>query len=355
MVVLAQLAAGLLLDWRGLAVRFPSAARVLAAVPRDGHGPDVIFLGSSRFEGLLADEATALLRLESPEARPVRVCNLAVPGGDPIVQDFVLEHLLRQGARPRLALVEVSPDTVNHYNLWFNLHPHRQITWRDTPTYFVDVCRSGEFKMLAQSRLVPLYAQRRGLLRQAALSVGLPVTQPPRPGLPFDGATPPIGYDGHLLWDALLQIRRPPLSPAEAEARGAAAAVGWRRFKDYHPGGTTAAALERLLRRCRESGIEVVLIGAANDSHFRQHYTRDRDAAYFAYVGRLTRTYGCRFLDYRDAVPDQLFNDVCHLNGDGGHYLTRKLTREVLSPWLRQNDLGEQHGVSPPVRSGPAG
>jgi hypothetical protein len=355
LIVLAQLTAGMLLDWRGLAVRFPSAARVLAAAPRDGRGPDVVFLGSSRFEGLLADEATALLRLENPEAGPVRACNLAVPGGDPIVQDFVLEHLLRQGSRPRLALVEVSPDMVNHYNLWFNLHPHRQITWRDTPTYFRDVCRAGEFKKLAQSRLVPLYAQRHGLLREAARALGLPVSQPAHPPLPFDGASPPLGSDGHPLWDALLQVHRPPLSTTQAEAREAAAAVGWRRFHNYRPGGTTAAALERLLRRCRENGIEVVLIGAANDSHFRRHYTPDRDAAYYAYIGRLTRTYGCRFVDYRDAVPDQLFNDVCHLSGDGGHYLTRKLTREVLSPWLRQNDLGERRGVSPPVLTSPAG
>ena len=134
LVVLAQLTAGLLLDLRGLAVRFPSAARVLAAVPRDGHGPDVVFLGSSRFEGLLADEATALLRLENPEVGPVKVCNLAVPGGDPIAEDYVLECLLRRGSRPRLALVEVSPDAVNQYNQWFNLHPHRQITWREAFT-----------------------------------------------------------------------------------------------------------------------------------------------------------------------------------------------------------------------------
>src|SRR5438046_445265 len=74
---LAQLAAGLLLDWRGLAVRFPSAARVLAAAPRDGQGPDVVLLGSSRFEQLSAGEATVLLRLEHPDAGPAAVCNAA--------------------------------------------------------------------------------------------------------------------------------------------------------------------------------------------------------------------------------------------------------------------------------------
>ena len=60
-------------------------------------------------------------------------------------------------------------------------------------------------------------------------------------------------------------------------------------------------------------------------------------AAYTAYVRRLTETYGCRFLDYRDALPDQCFFDVHHLNLEGSHYFMRKLTHEVLSPWLGQH------------------
>jgi hypothetical protein len=188
---------------------------------------------------------------------------------------------------------------------------------------------------LAQARLVPLYAQRAGLLRQLAGPVAPPAA-PSRADV-FDGPVPLLRPDGRLAWDSLLQVRRAPLSPAEVEARQATAATAWKRFRDYRPGGTTAAALERLLQRCNRHGIDVVLIGAANDSFFRRQYTPEVDAAYFAYIGRLTQTYGCRFLDYRDAVPDQLFGDLCHLNGEGAHYLTRKLTRDVLSPWLREH------------------
>jgi hypothetical protein len=281
---------------------------------------------------LRADEATALLRLECPEAGPVRVFNAAVPAGDPIAEDFVLERLLRQGSRPRLAVVEVSPDTVNHYNEWFNIHPHRQITWRDTPWYFGDVCRAGELRKLAQARLVPLYAQRAGLLHLLAGPVAPPA--PSGTGA-CRGAALPVGPDGRPAWDALLQVQCPPLGPAEVACREAAAATAWKRFRDYRPGGTTAAALEHLLQRCNKSEIDVVLMGAANDSHFCRQYTPEIDAAYFAYIGRLAQTYGCRFIDYRDAVPDQLFGDLCHLNAEGALYLTRKLTREVLAPWLR--------------------
>jgi hypothetical protein len=344
---LAQLAAGLLLDWRGLAVRFPSAARVLADAPRGGRGPDVVFLGSSRFIPLRANEATALLRLENTSAGPVEVYNAAVPGGDPIVEDFLLERLLRQGSRPRLAVVEVSPDTVNHYNQWFNLHAHRQVTWREAPRYFCDICRVGEFKKLAQARLVPLYAHRRGLLQQLGQAIALwaPPTDPWGDDV-FGGPAPSLQSDGHLPWDSLLQIHGPPLSPAEAEGRRAMAANAGPRFRDYRPGGTTAAALERLLQRCRRHGIDVVLIGAPGDSSFLRQYTPERDASYRAYIGRLTGTYGCRFIDYRDAVPDQLFGDLYHLNGEGAHYMTRRLTREVLSPWLRRRQEADTGSVS---------
>lgn len=106
----AQLAIGLLLDWRGIAVRFPSLAHVLDAAPRGNRGPDVVFLGTSRSQGLHADEATALLRSEHPDAGPIEVCNAAVPGGDPIAEDYVLERLIAQQSRPRLAVVEVGPD-----------------------------------------------------------------------------------------------------------------------------------------------------------------------------------------------------------------------------------------------------
>ena len=339
--VAVQLAAGLLLDWRGLAVRFPSAARVLAAAPRDGHGPDVLLLGSSRFEQLSAGEAGVLLHREHPDADPEGVYNAAVPAGDPIVEDFLLERLLRQGSRPRLAVVEISPETVNEYNVWFTMHAHRQITWRDTPACFVEVCRADEFKRLVRARLVPLYAHRRELRRQALAAVTRPISPPPAPARRsaeelFGGSLPSVGPDGRLPWETLLQVARPPLTPAEAEARAAFARTTWKRFKDYQPGGTTAAALERLLQRCRANDIEVVLVGVPNDSYFLRQCTPDINATYLDYVGRLTRTYGCRFIDYRDAEPDQLFVDSNHLNGEGASHFVRRLTRDVISPWWQE-------------------
>jgi hypothetical protein len=327
--LLAQLAIGLLLDWRGIAVRFPSLARVLDAAPRGNHGPDVVFLGTSRSQGLHADEATALLRMEHPEAGAVEVCNAAVPGGDPIAEDYVLEHLISQRSRPRLAVVEVSPDTVNNYNEMFTLHCHRQICWWDAPQYFFDVCQAGEIRKLAVSRLVPLYAHRLEILHQSGVAATRVFSSPSKPPIKA-----PIDF-GNL--DALPP---PPLSAAEVERCEGYVEMSRRRFRHYAPGGSTADALERLLRRCRDNHIDVILYGAPCTSFFRMNFTPEIDAAYSAYIKRLTQTYGCRYIDYRDALPDQCFADMLHYNPSGGRIFTCRLTRDLISPWLQGKQPG---------------
>jgi hypothetical protein len=328
--VVAQLATGLLLDWRGVSVRFPSLAHVLNVAPRGNRGPDVVFLGTSRSQGLHADEATALLRMEHPESGPIEVCNAAVPGGDPIAEDYVLEHLISQGSRPRLAVVEVSPDTVNNYNECFALHCHRQICWWDVPRYFLDICRAGELKKLAASRLVPLYAHRREILHQSAV-VATGVFAPPSEAK----LRPPID-----LGISTSEQAPPPLSAAEVETCQGYEELSRKRFRDYLPGGSTAEALERLLRRCRDNDIDVILYSAPCTSFFRTNFTPEIDASYSAYIERLTQTYGCRFINYRDALPDQCFADMLHYNPSGGRIFTCRLTREVISPWLGRKQAG---------------
>src|SRR2546421_251153 len=64
----------------------------------------------------------------------------------------------------------------------------------------------------------------------------------------------------------------------------------------------------------------------------RDQYTPEINAAFLAHMDRLTRTYRCRFFDYRDQVPDYLFKDIHHLAPEGAYYFSRRLTREVLSP-----------------------
>ena len=101
-----QLAVGLALDRAPLGVRFHEADAALGRARAQGPTPDVLLFGSSRFRALiLPAEVEARLKERLGSGAP-RVTSLAFNGGDLIGTDFVLERLLAEGARPRLALVE---------------------------------------------------------------------------------------------------------------------------------------------------------------------------------------------------------------------------------------------------------
>jgi hypothetical protein len=56
-------------------------------------------------------------------------------------------------------------------------------------------------------------------------------------------------------------------------------------------------------------------------------------------VEQLTREHGCRFVDFRAAIPDHLFWDNHHLFPAGGEAFSRKLAEEVLLEVWRAKQL----------------
>lgn len=97
---------------------------------------DVLCLGSSRFGAALQPAVMrAAFRKRLGDGAPRRILNAAVPAGDPIAGDYWLKRLLREGARPKMVLVEVNPDVVNGHNVWFGadiLRQMRRATCRPT-------------------------------------------------------------------------------------------------------------------------------------------------------------------------------------------------------------------------------
>jgi hypothetical protein len=105
-----------------------------------------------------------------------------------------------------------------------------------------------------------------------------------------------------------------------------------RWITPYHIGGVSSEALERLLARCRAEGIGVVLLGIPACSAHRAAITPEIDVEYTAYLDRVTREYGCRFVDARDWVPDANYLDALHVRSEdgGAKNFTDRLCREVL-------------------------
>jgi hypothetical protein len=335
--LLAECAGTVVLDRCWLGVRFPVAAAVLRTAEKEDHAHDIVTLGSSRFEaGIVAEEIGARLRQDTGSPRPIRVLNASISAGDAITSDFMMRLLLKSGAHPALAVIEVNPETVNQRNFWLEQHINRQLTWPEVPAYFGDVVVTGQLAHLLRARLLGPHLHREKIWHESYQALahlfggGCPVS-------PSTTAT--FGPDAYsrLDWDELLRLTPQPV-PTERIRHFEAGIVHTRRLlRDYHIGGNPPAALERLIRRCRHHHIEVILVAVPVTTFHRNQYTPTINASFLAYMDRLTRTYHCRFFDYRDQVPDYLFRDIHHLTPEGGFYFSRRLTREVLSPAWKEH------------------
>src|SRR5262249_48799159 len=187
---------------------------------------------------------------------------------------------------------------------------------------------------LLSSRLLPLYLHRYQLRKQA---LG-PVVRLLRK----DESARRVVGDWWLV-DAGRQHPSPNLRglpPAEPPppGTGAAPAVGLMHswLRDYRLSPPITAALERLLRRCRASGIDVVLVGIPVLKAHRDLYPPEIDATYLGYLHALQARYGCRFADFRDRVPDHAYGDALHYTQPGAEYFSCCLAREVLIPLWRE-------------------
>jgi hypothetical protein len=103
-----------------------------------------------------------------------------------------------------------------------------------------------------------------------------------------------------------------------------------RWLKGYQVGGTAAEACERLIDRCQANGMTVILVGVPLTKAHRDLYTPGIEHGFLTYVEDVADRHGCRFVDYRDRVPDDMFLDNHHVLRSGGEYFSRILTDEVL-------------------------
>lgn len=329
---LLQLAAGLVLDYVRPLTRFPSAGRVVAHLDREPKPPAVVFFGSSRTGGgMQAREMNPLLAAAFP-ADPPRALNAATPGGDPITHEFMYDLVTARGLRPRVVVLEVWPEAFNKRNPFVNLHAVRQYNWEDAPRYAADIVRSRSAWLYLQARMVPVYTHRKQILAdlkdEARTAISLPPTNP--------GATPVRPLDaGPLDWAAI--IRTAPAGDAARTAGDRAARNDVHKWlTPYDMTGSGMAALERLLARCRADGVRVLLTTLPSATLHRDEYTPEIESQFVAYMDRLGREYGCRFVDARTWVPDGMFGDLLHLASDGGRVYTRRFAREALIPALRE-------------------
>jgi hypothetical protein len=322
----SQVLGGLVLDYLWARPRYPSQWQMYDRLQARAHAPEIFFFGSSRFEGGINCAVVDAELRRQLGARAPRAFNAALPAADPTVFERVYQDIMKRGFRPRMLVVEISPETVSDRNPWLYQQALTVLDWRDVSEALAALCANGKIMYLFRGRFLPLYLHRYHIRQQAlALVAGLfhPRLAPAKTDPPV---LPPVTKDPQPLV----------LTTSDRARMEAAYPVMTHGLANYHPGGIAAHRLERLLECCRCAGVPVLLVGVPVTSPYRRAYTAQVDAAFLGYVHELTASYGCVYSDWRDKVADAYFRDEHHLCPAGGVYFSRRLTDRVLAPLIRQ-------------------
>ncbi len=326
---LGQLVGGLVLDHCGARIRFPQVEWTFKRLHELPQPPDIICLGSSRFQAAIRADALGSLPPGGDGRQPC-VFNAAVGAGDAVVVERILGRLLAEGRRPKLLVIEVCPENLARRSYWIDQHVMRMLTWWDMPEYFFAACFSRQPMRLVSARLLPLYLHRYQLRKQAAAA---------------------------LLGDWVVPDAAAEAARAEEELLGPISAAGLARaapglprvppkdirlvwglpelkdwLNDYEVDGVMPRALERVLARCRGEGIAVLLLAPPLCGPHRALYTPAVEEAFQSYLTSLTRDYSCDFADCRALIPDGYFRNHDHLDEEGAIYFSGLLAEDVLLP-----------------------
>jgi len=328
-----QLAVGVLLDRAPLSVRFPEAAAVLQRARAQNPPPDIVLFGSSRFMAAIApSEIDQHLRASHAEPLP-GVLPMAVLGGDFVSTEFLLDRMLAEGVRPRIALIEVSPDLVGRPPHLLSAQLERLFAWRDVMHWLPELVEA-DWSALLTARMIPAYHYRRELL---GWWVGRPppflFAAAPEPWAPAGSAAPVVASAS----SAPAGQRTPPSNAPDDPTHGVERWARWLRR--YRISQRCAAVLERVLARCRSEEITCILVEPPVASGHRALYGREVVTPYRALLDRLGRDYGVTFYDFGDRLPDTSFRDDSHVNHTGAIRFSALLAGAVIEPlWFGGED-----------------
>jgi len=307
--VAAELAIGLALDRAPLRVRFREASDALARVSAAGPNPDVLLFGSSRFKALILPDVVEERLRETLGDRAPRVTSVTFNGGDLVGTDILLDLVLAQGTKPRMALVELTPEWVRRPVPFLNGQLLRAFTWRDVREWLPELLL-GTRRTLLCARLFPAYCYRNELLTWL-------VGSPP----PYLAA---------------------PVSPRDSPKRGHAddpkhGANRWaRRMRGYQVSDRALGLLERVVERCRAAGIECVVVVPPISSTHRELLAGHIEDTFHAALARVQAEDPFPFADFSDRLADDGFHDSTHGNRSGGTRFSILVADEVIAPRWRE-------------------
>jgi len=334
LIAAAQLGVGLLLDLDPLKVRFRPAESIIANLCEASRHPDILFLGSSRFgDGIKIGELQKAMNETFGKEAPLMV-NCAFPAADPYSMDFLLRHILRRGITPAMVVMEISPETVMLGGPYQGGQVTRILTLKDMPEAAADLIAFGKLTELMDSRLIPIYTFRMELLTYL-FGDSPPYLAPPA------GILSPVPAPTAAKAQAAALPRN--VSRVEKENRlrliqsARPNVQSWLR--GFRIKGLNVRHLESMLAYFQTHGIAAILVGVPVTKMHFECYSQEINLKFLDYMNTLARTYGCRFVDYRDRFADDLFYDHHHLTPEGGSEFCQVFQEEVLCQAWRKGPM----------------
>ena len=288
----------------------------------------VIMLGSSRtrfgFRAGKEDESWGRAL-----GRPVAAFNFGIDGGGPLMEWLTWRRLLRDGVRPDLLLVEVTPPflagqiPVAEFD---EIHlPTSRLSWQDLP--LVERFAGNERVVGLRDRWLgnwpaPWYTHRVSLL-----SLACPILLPHVYRL--DEAWKVDASGGMGYWTA------PPIPGA----RGGNFQPVRKGFDPYltgfRLGGPQCDALRDLLTSCCRERVPVALVLMPEGPAFRSWYPPETWRTVQEWLGQVCREYDLPLINAREWMDEDDFIDSNHLRASGADKFTERLGREYVLPLLR--------------------
>lgn len=299
------------------------------------HDPEVVFLGDSR---TIVDPADLERELEDGLGRPMRVFNLAMPGGPPMTHLAMTGPIVARDRPPELVVIFLS-----EFVFGSRLDPvlsRASVTssWRavDAPV----ALRAGMpvEEVLAAVMSDGFDALR---LRRGVLGVVLEGKDP--------GEAEPLGVQGFR------PAKRVDARTQRARAHGRAAGYRDELSPPAELNTEQLGYFEATLDRLLDHGIRVVVTTSPTSRPLWRNFELPLYLEGFGRARAMAAERGVPFVDYRETavVADHYFADGDHLNPEGARRFTHLFARNVLVPLMRGEAPRAQRPPEPGERWGP--
>lgn len=289
--------------------------RLRQRLAQEPHKPAVLMFGSSRTA--YGFQATRFDRAMAERGMPVVSFNLGVSNAGPVRENLGLRHILHDGRKPALVLIEVFPSMLKES--FEGLEP-LILSARDT-SWLGEYCGHPRrlFHDWLQLQWAPGYSYRFQVLGRLARK-WLPTD---RFNLPdFLRRMDPSGWSRpqpHLGLSAAMRqqaVRR--LNDCHGKL-----------LLDYRIGSKPRRALTDMLALCRQENSAVLLVLMPEASELRSWYTPEAEARLQELLADMKQSFDLDHVDARTWIPDDCMWDSYHLLIPGSTLFTDRLAEEV--------------------------